>query len=582
MFAPTSLAESRSQVTGIGFPQSFTLISFYSENRMHNTISLRFGLVIFTLVADLFQHSRSEAQALPSGFTATIIESSRENGAFPYYRGAAINGNGVLCYKGANTTAAAIIRNDGVTRNLVASTQDNSGIFDQFPSSLCSINLLGDVAFDSCRNCKPSPPGVPPPTTTPAPIKYSIYKKLFSAGAPFPLQLIASTGTTANDFDLAALPSLSDTGAVFFSGSLQNGTRGIWRKAPLAEGGMLTTVLDSSSTFADLGGVFSNGSEQITFGATTDSAPSARTVYGPGASPLLGAFNGFTSLSLPVINNLGDVAVLAATAMAASGSSVPRNGVYLNGSAFIENLGDFQVVEISSFHSVSINDEKQMVFTALRRDGSQAVFLAANGGLLVVLQEGDLLPGFRSPVFRAEVSRQALNNRMQIALVVVLKDGTEVVLRLDPTAVTLPGDECPSDNSKFSPGVCGCGVSDADSNHDGILNCRVTPLAYELADQITASLSGITKLSPKAKKPAIEAQRALIKKTQQTANKLYGLVKGSKEDLKLKDPRKSALSLVSAVRTKLRWALNPKDSKFKTSKAAALSSLRKFSKLLAI
>ena len=30
---------------------------------------------------------------------------------------------------------------------------------------------------------------------------------------------------------------------------------------------------------------------------------------------------------------------------------------------------------------------------------------------------------------------------------------------------------CPLDPNKLEPGVCGCGVPDVDSNHDGVLDC---------------------------------------------------------------------------------------------------------------
>ena len=164
----------------------------------------------------------------------------------------------------------------------------------------------------------------------------------------------------------------------------------------------------------------------------------------------------------------------------------------------------------------------------------------------------------------------------------VLKDGSELVLRLEPTHVLLPGDECPNDNTKFAPGICGCGVSDADSNHDGIPNCMVTPLAKDLAQQIITSLSQVRKMSRRADKAQIAAQRTLVKQTQTAANQLYALVKRSKEDIRLRNRRTSALSLVSSIRTKLRLALNTKDRKFTSNRRVALASLKSFSKLLVI
>jgi len=543
-------------------------------------LSQRPTTVALWILAILLSITTPSAYGLPSGFTVTEIESSKSTGAFPFYRGAAINSDGILCYKGASTTAAAIIRNDGVTRNLVASTQDGTGTFDQFPSSLCSINSAGDVAFDSCRNCKPLPPGVPPPPQPPAPILYSVYKRLYSAGASSPLQLIATTGAASSEFGLIALPSLSDTGAVFFSGALQSGVGGIWRKAPLSQGGALTTVSDTTSSYANLGGVFANASEQLTYGATLDSSPENRAIYGPAAQPVIGAFSGFSALSLPVINKSGDIAVLAVKATTSPGAVVPDNGLYLNGTPFITNTGEFQMVEISPFRSVSLNDNSQMVFAAARRDGTIGVYLAANGGLLTILQEGDILPGHSSPVFRAEVGRQAINHKMQIAMAVVLKDGTELVLRLEPTNVVLPGDQCPQDNAKFEAGVCGCGVSDADSNHDGILNCQVTPLANQLTQEIAGTLAKLKRLSPRAPTSAKKSQIQLQRQALAIGNKLYRLVRNSTPDIRLKNTRRSPIALANAIRTKLRAAVNTRDRRFSANRAAALSSLRQFSKSL--
>ena len=34
------------------------------------------------------------------------------------------------------------------------------------------------------------------------------------------------------------------------------------------------------------------------------------------------------------------------------------------------------------------------------------------------------------------------------------------------------GDECPTDGNKLAPGLCGCGLPDTDSDHDGTLDCH--------------------------------------------------------------------------------------------------------------
>ncbi|PLX50112.1 MAG: hypothetical protein C0612_07105 [Desulfobulbaceae bacterium] len=54
-----------------------------------------------------------------------------------------------------------------------------------------------------------------------------------------------------------------------------------------------------------------------------------------------------------------------------------------------------------------------------------------------------------------------------------------------------PVDNCPSDPSKTQPGICGCGVSDADSDSDGIPNCNDNCPTVSNANQADSDSDGI-------------------------------------------------------------------------------------------
>ena len=238
------------------------------------------------------------------------------------------------------------------------------------------------------------------------------------------------------------------------------------------------------------------------------------------------------------------------------------------------------MVEISSFRSVAINDQRQMVFAALKDDGKAAVFLATNGGLVTLMQEGDTIPGFNSPVFRASVGRQAINNQGDIGLAVVLLDGTELVLRLGTSGLPLPGDECPEDNSKFIPGVCGCGQPDLDSNRDGILDCRVTDTTYQLTSQLISSLQKVRRLSPRAKKSAIKIQAQIARESRSLADRLYSLVRGSSANLSIKSSPRDGLRRATNIRKFTRLAIRTSDRSYSKNKSTAIKQARQFISLL--
>jgi len=56
---------------------------------------------------------------------------------------------------------------------------------------------------------------------------------------------------------------------------------------------------------------------------------------------------------------------------------------------------------------------------------------------------------------------------------------------------TCPEDGCPADAAKHAPGVCGCGVADADTDADGVLDCNDNCPDVANADQADSNGDGV-------------------------------------------------------------------------------------------
>lgn len=513
--------------------------------------------------------------ALPEGFLITEIAGNSGTNTFQYYDWAALNENGDLCYRGANTTSSAIVKATSTERTLVASTDDVSGLFDAFTTGICSINDSGDIAFDACRNCQAIPPSAPMsnpnPPTGPLPVEYGVYRRTDSGI----LVVIQESGTGDTAFKQVALPTINNSSTVSFSGELNNDVQGIWTK----NGATLTNSFNSEGFLAELGGAFLNDNGQITFGAKEDGATQPEGIYGPSANPIIGNFNGFAKTSLPVINSNGDIVTLAQR-FASSPDLTPENGVYINGAPFILNTGDFDRVEISSFQAVSSNDLGDVVFPAIKANGNRAAFMAAAGRLLVLLEQGEIIPGHSSPVSFITVGREAINNQRQVALAVVLQDGTELILRLDPNNLIFSEDLCPQDNTKSDPGTCGCGVSDADANSDGVLNCLVTGTVDQYARELGTLVRKLKNVSSSASKSKKKAAAKVIKDSKKASARLYNFIKGSQAQVKLNNSKKKVLQLASTIKRNVALAVKTSDSKFAKNKKTAISSINQLLKLL--
>ncbi|RIL00816.1 MAG: hypothetical protein DCC75_13870 [Proteobacteria bacterium] len=223
-----------------------------------------------------------------------------------------------------------------------------------------------------------------------------------------------------------------------------------------------------------------------------------------------------------------------------------------------------------------------MVFPAFRPNGRSVVFLAVQGGMIPIIETGDTLPGQSSPVQLATVSRESINNARQIALTVRLQNETELVIRLDPDGIVFPDDQCPTDNTKFEAGICGCGVSDADSNTDGLLDCLVTPRLYQLTDELNKQMRKLRRLASSAPKKAKKKQRQLIRGINQGLREALYLADTSAGQIKLKSVNISALKLAKKMRSAVKKGLKTSNSDFGRNKSKAMKAIRKFRNSLLI
>lgn len=511
-------------------------------------------LSVFSVVFNSF--------ALPPGVTFTEIARSNVANGEATFIWPALNESGLICFRAASESRSAILKGDGAQVQTVAASDDGTGRFEKF-TGLCSINDVGDVAFDACKNCSPT-------VLTQREYKIGVLRAGSSVAS-----VIASTGSGPDDFSEVGVPTVNNNSQgvladVSFNGKLNNGQSGIFI---FRLGSIIPSSFNSTGFFSELGSAYMNDNNAFTFGGTESASPNARGIYGPSGNAVLTSTNPADKFSLPVINNSGTIAALT------TGS---QNGVFINGAPYIlNNTGDFITVDASgAFQGISINDAGEIVFPAIRPNGGSVAFLAIPGGMAPLIEKGDFLPGYASPVSFVSTGREAINNTRQVSLVVGLEDKSQLVLRLDTANAVFPQDKCPEDNTKFEPGICGCGVSDLDTNRDGIANCVVTQTAKDLATQLQKNLGKLKKLPSNANKAKKQALKALVKDTTAISNQLFNLVKGSSFYVNLTSSKKSPSTLVTTIKNQVRTAVKTDNRDFIKNRKKAVTSIKSFIKLL--
>lgn len=391
------------------------------------------------------------------GYRVTVIAAESGELAYSFYDWPALNEQGAVCYYGGPvqddeaSLESAILLGDIGLRKRIAVTADLPGRLQRFVTRVCSINDAGEVVFDACRDCDPRE------------YDAGIYLSL-NGDTP---TLLQGSGQSSTDFLMLAFPTITNARAISFLGSLQNGGKGIW----MAQGGALRALIYSDSKEEGFLWPFINEQSQLTFLGTLAGNTG---VYDASGAALTGAFNGFTEVSLPVINSAAQVAYMAHNPETGEyGVYRDRRQLARNGQLF-ERLPTDQVM----FYGISMNDKGDIVFPAESGDASAMVYMAylakASGEVQLLLKSNDVLPALDAPIEGVRVGRESINNQGQIALAVSLDNGKSAVLRLDPESmfITPPVDNCPDNPYKLEPGVCGCASEDLDRDADGRYDCQ--------------------------------------------------------------------------------------------------------------
>ncbi len=106
-------------------------------------------------------------------------------------------------------------------------------------------------------------------------------------------------------------------------------------------------------------------------------------------------------------------------------------------------------------------------------------------------------------------------------------------------------DECPTDPEKRVPGVCGCGVPDADANANGAIDCLINP---ELKARIASARSVMLALTAEK----TEEQKLARENLAQQADDLVGYVTANEPVIVKADPRAKLTKLAKKARKALR------------------------------
>lgn len=125
----------------------------------------------------------------------------------------------------------------------------------------------------------------------------------------------------------------------------------------------------------------------------------------------------------PVINNHGTIAFTAA--LSAGGS-----GVFKMCGGRLTRLADSHGPYYARFDYIAMNDRGATVFDADLKTGGRGIFTGPDPIDDKVIAAGD--PLFGSRVKELILSREALNNRNQVAFHVLLEDGRQAIVRADP------------------------------------------------------------------------------------------------------------------------------------------------------
>lgn len=147
------------------------------------------------------------------------------------------------------------------------------------------------------------------------------------------------------------------------------------------------------------------------------------------------------------------------------------------------------------------------------------------------------------------------------------------------SANTCPQDGCPLDGSKSAPGICGCGVPDADLNLNGIIDCLYTDELRARVNQ-AASLNKKLAVVPAGNKKKLKAQKALRLQFKKLVADIQSYVQAHGAGVSIATGANLS-SLTKAMVRLAKKALKGKPATFKKDKKASAKAISKLLKILA-
>jgi hypothetical protein len=355
--------------------------------------------------------------------------------------------------------------------------------------SPASINNLGEVAFIA---------------------KDSVSETGVYRGDAADVTTIADTSAEVfNTFQ--GTPAINDAGLVAFNGALQNPAGGILAFGFFrGDGGPLTTIVDTlpgnfvqigrDPAINALGSVAFSGNDGAD-GLFVSSGGSVMAIYRPSdfgfvyagdpdisdAGELAFIVNpGMSTLGvargsggLPTVVGGGDYSLLSRIAINEGGGvayragafSAPTDAIYFgigatSASPVAANTGPFSEFEFDAALS-----DAGVAFRAKLDDGPAGIFTGGDPVADKVIQIGDPLLGSTLGAILFEFSRFAINDKGQIAFVVI-SGGQQVVVRADPLAtITADFDEDDDvDGLDFLLWEAGFGLTSGADHEDGDAN----------------------------------------------------------------------------------------------------------------
>lgn len=360
--------------------------------------------MVRTAVIGLFLSLVATGEAKANTYTFTKIADSY--GRFSSFDFPSINNQGTVAFRARLDVGGEGIftGSGGQTKTITTSSNFPSSI-SPVVFSIPSINDSGRVAFTAARQR----------------LEGNAFIGLFTGNGGS-----LTTIATSSPFSSLGFVSMNDSGKVAFNGRQSIIGNGIFT----GSGGSITPIANSSGKYANLSSLSINNSSKVAFAASLDDTSSGIFIGSGGSITTIantkGSFRYFVGAS---INNEGAVASRAGLQEQTS------ERIIIVRSDTVTTVAESNILSKSSFvifNSVpSINNLRKVAFEAYLSGSKKGIFTGPNLTADKVIATGDSL--FGSKVTNVGLFQEGLNDVGQIAFLVQLTGGTQIIVRANPT-----------------------------------------------------------------------------------------------------------------------------------------------------